>query len=348
MIRAGIFTAALALLGIGALPVRGADYDQGSVVAGSHAVLPWRDRPEVENRILSERIDTLLPALMVETGIDMWLVIAREYAEDPVYFTLVPQPAHAARRTTMLVFFRGPDGFEKLSVNRYPLGAPYQAGWSGGDLEQQWQGLADLIAAKNPRRIGINTSEVWPFADGLTHALHQRLMSVLPVELKERIVSAENLVVRWLETRTEGELALYPHIVGLARQVIGEAFSARVITPGATTTDDISWYIRERFAELQLPVWFHPDVNRQRAGRPCEKDKPVCGERGLVEPGDVLHTDVGICYLKLCTDTQEMAYVPRPGEQSVPGGLIKALSLGNRWQDGLTDAFQTGRDGKPL
>ena len=130
--------------------------------------------------------------------------------------------------------------------------------------------------------------------------------------------------------------------------MIAEAFSSRVITPGATTTDDIAWYIRERFAELQLPVWFHPDVNRQRAGGSCKKDAPFCGEQGLVEPGDVLHTDVGICYLKLCTDTQEMGYVPRPGEEGVPKGLGQALALGNRWQDGLTDAFKTGRSGNDI
>ena len=172
-------TAAFLLVSALALPVRGEEFDQGRVIAGSHAVLPWRDRPAVENRILASRLDELLPVLMEEAGIDMWLVIAREYVEDPVYFSLVPQPAHAARRTTMLVFFRGSDGFEKLSVNRYPLGEPYETGWSGGNLEEQWQGLADLIAAKDPQRIGINTSATWPFADGLTHALHQRLMGVL-------------------------------------------------------------------------------------------------------------------------------------------------------------------------
>ena len=325
-----------------------AEFEQGRQVAGERAVLPRRERPAVENRILNARLDTLLPALMEETGIDMWLVIAREYAEDPVYFSLVPQPSFAARRTTMLMFYRGPERFEKLSVNRYPLGEPYEPGWSGGDLDAQWQALADLVAEKNPRAIGVNVSTHWPVADGLTHGLQQRLMAVLPEHLQQRVVPAEELVVRWMETRTAEELSLYPHIVGIARQVIAEAFSSRVITPGATTTEDVAWYIHERFAELQLPVWFHPDVNRQRAGQPCEEDSPFCGETGLIEPGDVLHTDVGICYLKLCTDTQEMGYVARPGEESVPKGLKAALAQGNRWQDGVTDAFQSGRSGNDI
>ena len=325
-----------------------ADFDQGRVITGERAVLPWRERPAVENRVLTERLDQLLPALMEETDIDMWLVIAREYAEDPIYFTLVPQPTFAARRTTMLVFHRGDDGFEKLSVNRYPLGDPFDTGWSGGELDAQWQALADLIVGKDPRRIGINVSRDWPVADGLTHGLHQRLMAVLPEAMQSRLVPAEQLVVRWAETRTEAEIALWTHIVGLARQVIGEAFSSRVITPGATTTEDVAWYIHQRFLALQLPIWFHPDVNLQRGGEGCEEDSPFCGQSGLILPGDVLHTDVGICYLKLCTDTQEMGYVARAGETEVPDGLKAALAEGNRWQDTLTDAVKTGRTGNEI
>ncbi len=342
-----ILAAAMLITGMSPVAVA-AEFEQGRVVDNTHAVLPWSERPAVENRILEYRLDNLLPALMDEANLDMWLVIAREYAEDPAYFSLVPQPSFAARRTTMLMFFRGPDGFEKLSINRYPLGGPYETGWSGGNLDEQWTALGELVAEKNPQRIGINVSTDWPVADGLTHGLYERLMAALPKNLHERVVPAEELVVRWLETRTEGELALYPHIVGLARQVISEAFSTRVITPGATTTEDIAWYIHERFLELQLPIWFHPDVNLQRRGDDCDEDSPFCGGQGVVMPGDVLHTDVGICYLKMCTDTQEMAYVPRLGEEGVPKGLVTALVKGNQWQDGLTDAFKTGRTGNDI
>jgi len=323
-------------------------FDQGRFVSEDHAVLPWRDRPAVENRVLTERLDTLLPRLMEETGVDLWLIINREYAEDPVYFTLVPQPTFAARRTTMLLFHRGDGGLEKLSVNRYPLGEPYETGWSGGDLEAQWQALAELIEEKDPETIGVNVSTHWPVADGLTHGLHEQLMAALPASLQERVVSAEDLAIRWVETRIPSEADLYTHVVGLARQVIAEAFSSRVITPGATTTDEVAWFLRERFAELDLPIWFQPYVNRQRAGQPCEDDTPFCGEAGLIQPGDVLHTDVGICYLKLCTDTQEMAYVPRAGETGPPAGLVQALATGNRWQDDLTAAFETGRSGNEI
>jgi hypothetical protein len=319
------------------------------ITADDYQVLSPRARIAPENRILTERLQNLLPQLMAESGLDMWLVINREYAEDPVYFTLVPQPTFAARRTTMLLFNRKADGsLEKLSVNRYPLGAPYDSAWAGGNLEQQWQALAAEIVKRAPKQIGINVSEHWPVADGLTSGLHQQLLKVLPSDYHNRLVPAEKLVVRWLEQRTATELELYPQVVSLARSVIAEAFSNKVITPGVTSTDDVAWYIRERFEQLDLPVWFMPYVNLQRQGQACEADNPFCGSSGIIQRGDVLHTDVGICYLKLCTDTQEMAYVLKNGETDAPAGLKAALATGNRWQDLLTGEFKTGRSGNEV
>jgi hypothetical protein len=342
---------ALAFLTVSAAQAVASEPSQGRVIESAEGfdVLSTRARVEPENRMVRERLDTLLPRLMAEANLDMWLVINREYAEDPVYFTLVPQPSFAARRTTMLVFHRQADGsVARLSVNRYPLGEPYSSAWAGGDLDAQWKALGELIVSRNPQRIGINVSREWPVADGLTSALHARLREVLPPEFSSRLVPAESLVVRWLETRSASELAVYPQIVGIARGVIAEAFSTRVITPGVTTTQDVAWYIRARFESLGLPIWFFPDVNRQRQGVACEADAPFCGGSGVIEPGDVLHTDVGICYLKLCTDTQEMGYVARLGETEVPAGLQAAMQTGNRWQDLLTANFSTGRTGNAV
>ncbi|MEZ5332414.1 MAG: M24 family metallopeptidase [Thermoanaerobaculia bacterium] len=324
--------------------------DQGRAIDAPGAVLAQRERVEPFNRMLEERLDTLLPELMRETGIDLWLVVNREYAEDPVFFSLAPRPVFAARRTTMLLFFdRGPEeGVERLTVNRYPLGELYEAAWEGGDLDDQWRALADLVAERDPRRIAVDTSRDWPVADGLTAGLRDRLLEVLPPALHERVTSSEDLVIRWMETRSPLQIEIYPHIVELARGVISEAFSERVITPGVTTTADVAWFIRQRFADLDLAAWFMPDVNVQRPGEPCEADSPFCGIEDVIRRGDVLHTDVGVCYLGLCTDTQEMGYVLRLGETAPPPGLVEALATGNRWQDLLTSQFVTGRTGNEI
>ncbi|RUO34259.1 M24 family metallopeptidase [Aliidiomarina sanyensis] len=346
----GLLAAALLLNATGC-DANSAEPTQGRVIenATDFSILSPRARIAPENEMLADRLEHLLPRLMEEQNIDMWLVLNREKAEDPIYFTLIPQPEFAARRTTMLVFNRLEDGtVERLTVNRYPLGAPYEAAWQGGSLDEQWDALGELIAEKNPGTIGINVSRDWSVADGLTSALHTRLLEVLPEGFDERIVSAEALVVRWIEQRTEAELEVYPHIVGIARGVIAEAFSSRVITPGITTTDDVAWYIRERFKELQLPIWFMPYVSFQREGITCDPETAFCGDTGVIKRGDLLHTDVGICYLKLCTDTQEMAYVLRVDEDDVPQGFKDAYRVGNRWQDILTGEFVTGRTGNEI
>ncbi|MDP5037151.1 MAG: Xaa-Pro aminopeptidase, partial [Alishewanella sp.] len=214
LVRSAVVTALLGSVFLSATLTAATPASQGRVLnsAADFAVLSPRQRIAPENALLSERIDKLLPTLMAEQDLDMWLVINRENAEDPVYFTLVPQPTFAARRTTMLVFHRLADGtIEKLTVNRYPLGAPYNSAWQGGSLDEQWQALGELIVSKNPKRIGINVSKDWPVADGLSSALHSRLQAVLPPEYQSRLISAEKLVVRWFEQRTAAELSVYPN-----------------------------------------------------------------------------------------------------------------------------------------
>ena len=316
------------------------------------AIEEYERRPEIQNRLLEERLDSLLPRLMRETGVDMWLVIAREYNDDPVFLSLVPKPRFTARRTTMLVFFdKGDAGIERLTVSRYPLGAMYEAAWEGGDLDAQWERLVEVIAERDPQTIAVNTSDTWPVADGISHSLHSKLAGSLSPELKTRLQSSERLVVRWMETRTEGEVEVWQRAVAIARETIARAFSSEVITPGVTTVGDVSWFIRTRFEEEGLEPWFHPDVNRQWQGADFAENAPFLGDGsrdGIIRRGDVLHTDVGLCYLGLCTDTQEMGYVLKLGESEPPAGLRQAMRTGNQWQDALTAEFVTGRTGNEI
>lgn len=324
--------------------------DQGRVISATPDVLSFKERVKPINDMVSDRLNNLLPQLMRESDLDMWLVINREYGEDRLFYTLVPQPTFAARRTTILVFHRKDNGeLERFSVSRYPIGELYPTVWDGGTKQQQWQRLAEIIAERDPQRIGINVSENWALADGLSVGLHKKLQATLPEKYRARLVSAENLVLRWLETRSEKEKQVYPQVVAIARSVIAEAFSNKVITPGVTTTDEIAWYLRERFEALQVRPWFQPYVNIQRKGDATTKEDVFIGKSPrTVLPGDILHTDVGICYLQLCTDTQEMAYVLKMGESEVPLGLKNAMKIGNQWQDILTDAFVTGKTGNQI
>ena len=304
-------------------------------------ILSMKDRAAVVDNWLKIRLEKVLPEIMRRENIDMWLVICREYNEDPVYLTLVPSTSMAARRLTMLVFYdRGEQGIERLAVSRYGIRGFYKAVWNPEEMDQ-WDCLAKVIKDRNPKKIGISESEHFAFGDGLSAYLKQRLVQALGPEYASRLHSAERLAVGWLERRTPEELEVYPQIVSIAHHIIADAFSNQVITPGITTTQDVVWWIREKFKELRLTTWFQPSVSIQRS-----KDNPYTGN--VIHRGDLLHCDIGIIYLRHNTDTQEHAYVLREGEKDCPQGLKDALKLGNRLQDILTAEFKQGLTGNEI
>jgi hypothetical protein len=316
-------------------------------------VLSERARADVIDQWLEERIQTVLPDIMDRSGIDMWVIISREYNEDPVIKTFLPASWHAARRRTMLVMFK-PEGskeVETLAVARYAVGKSFQKAWDPDIEPDQWKALAQLISARDPKKIGINMAMDYGHADGLNATEYNLLMENLPGNLKNRVTSAQNLAVGWLETRTSSEMATYKHLQVLANTIIAEGLSEAVITPGVTTTDDVVWWYRDRVRELKLDTWFHPTVDIQRADPSSQehlRSFAVKPESAVIMPGDLLHIDFGITYLRLNTDTQQLAYVLKPDEKQIPQYLKDAFAVGNRLQDILTSQFVTGRSGNRI
>jgi hypothetical protein len=321
-----------------------------SVQAGE--ILPLREQARVVDEILAERLDTLLPTLMRREGIDMWIIVSREYNEDPVLRTMLPATWLSARRRTILVFHDGGKGkFEKLAVARYSVGDRIEAAWDMQRFPQQWEALADLVTRRDPRKIAINISSDFAHADGLDHTDYSELLAALPAQLHSRIVPAEALAVGWLETRTAREAEIYPQLLRLTHALIAEAFSGRVITPGITSSDDVVWWLRQRVSDLGLDTWFHPTVSIQRAdAKAFDHLQSFIDHEGkdIIRAGDLLHVDFGISYLRLNSDVQEHAYVLRPGETQVPAGLAKAMRHANRLQDILTSQFAIGRSGNEI
>lgn len=308
------------------------------------AILTLREQAAVYNNWLKIRLERILPELMRQEGFDMWLVICRENVEDPVFFSLVPFTNLYASRTSMLVFFdRGAEGIERLTVSRSGIGQLYKSVWEPEKIEQ-WARLAQIIKERNPKKIGIDESDTFNYGDGLTASLRKRLVAALPPEHASRLQSAERLAIRWLERRSAEELEVYPQIVAIAHRIIAEAFSREVITPGITTTDDVVWWMRERTRQLGMTNWFQPSISIQRP-----KDSPY-KESQVIHRGDLLHCDFGITYLKLCTDTQQQAYVLRDGdgETEAPKGLRDALAQGNRLQDIHLAEMRAGRTGNEI
>jgi Xaa-Pro aminopeptidase len=308
------------------------------------SILPLRQRATIRNEWLRSRLDSYLPELMKREGFDMWVVIAREYNEDPVIMSVLPEPFMYARRRTILLFRLLRDGtVERLTFARYAMGDFYKTVWDP-DKEEQYNCLAREIKKRRPKKIGIDVSETTAFGDGLTHGEYTQLIRVLGPKYSKRLSSAEPLAVGWLEHRTPRELDAYPGIVAITHALVEEAFSRRVIHPGITTTDDVSWWMRQKMVDLGLEPWFPPTVDLQAPDQP--HDKPA--KRNLIKPGDLLHCDIGFYYLGLATDCQRNVYILKPGECDAPEGLKAALRDGNRLQDILCEEIVIGRTGNDV
>lgn len=317
-------------------------------IAQYPVILSQREQARVIDELLEDRLRNVLPGLMRNTGIDMWVVISREYNEDPVIETLLPATWFAARRTTMLVIFDKGNGaeFEYLAVARYDVGKVFKRAWDPDAQPDQWLQLAKIIEERNPKKIAVNKSVHVGLADGITANDYEQLLKSLKKNFQSKVVSAEPLSVAWLETRSEKEMAIYPQICRLAHNIIQEGFSDKVIHPGITTTDDVVWWYREKIKELKLETWFQPSVSISRNESDAiftKRPTPV-----VIQPGDLLHVDFGITYLRLNTDTQQHAYVLKPGETDAPDYLKKAVATGNRLQDILTGQFTLGKSGNEV
>ncbi|HDZ15384.1 MAG TPA: M24 family metallopeptidase, partial [Pricia sp.] len=233
----------------------------------------------------------------------------------------------------------------------YNVGENIKSAWDKEKEPDQWKRLMQLIEIRNPNKIGLNFSKDFNIADGLDKTDYDAFMEHLPKKFRAKVVTAEPLAVRWIETRTAREMIIYNQLVDITHDIIAEAFSEKVITPGITTTTEVEWWMRQKVTDMGLKTWFHPTVDVQRAHNAVNgnlygfSDRP---EDMVIMPGDLVHCDFGISYLRLNTDCQELAYVLKPGEKEAPEFLREGLKAGNQVQDFLTQNMKKGSSGNEI
>jgi len=301
-------------------------------------ILSPREQSRVVNGTLSKRFEELLPSVMRETGFDMWIIICHEDNHDPVFGTIIPFESWTPILQIVVFYDRG-DSMERLNISRTNMAGLMTSIWNPDDGEDQWDCLRKVVAERNPGRIGIDQSDVIWAADGLTVSLKEKLITTLGAELSQRLESAEKLCIRWLETRIPDELFLYHQVAAIAHAIIRECFSRRAITPGVTTCEDLRWHYWQIASDLGLTVSFTPYFRIMRGN--TNDDKRIL-------PGDMLHCDVGIKYLRLLSDHQELAYVLQSGETDAPDGLKAGMAEANRLQEIFTAQWQRGLTGNEI
>jgi len=342
----------LAVVLLGLIVLAGLEIPTAAQHGGTPSVLSIRERAALVHRITAKRLDTLLPRMMRETGIDMWIISCNEDNLDPIFETMVPYENWNPITQILVLFDQGQGkGVERLNVARTDTQGLFKnawdaAAWDTKKAESQWDALGRVVRERDPKRIGLNEGEVQWVAGALTSVLKKKIVEAVGPKYAARLQSAEPLVTLWAETLLEEEVELMERAAALSRSIIADMFSPKVITVGQTTAEDLRWYYWQRAADLGLKVSFSPFVSiRGRAPKDVEKwgkdDK-------VIRPGDLLHCDVGLKYMRWNSDHQEMAYVLRPGETDVPETFKKLMAEANRLQDVYCGEFRTGLSGNEI
>jgi len=345
----------LALLAVSAVPLAAQEpvTIPADVPARIQALPSLREQALEQQQWLELRVGRVLPRLMAEYDVRMWILSMREYAEDPVFWSIISPTTFAARRRSIYVFTRRDDGtVERLALGGTSQGGVFEAYRSTRPAptqptaelvgNEQWRLLRELVEDRDPENIVLNIDPDWAFSDGLHAGEREALEDALGPELVSRVKREPRLAMNYIALRLPEMMPRYRKIQETVHAVISQAFSNAVITPGETTIEDVEWWMRQRVRDLGYTVWFQANVDVQRAG-----EVPSSGPT-VIERGDLLWTDFGVVALNLHTDTQHLGYVLKEGETSAPAGLLQCLANSNRLQDILLEHMEPGLSGNTI
>ncbi len=303
-----------------------------------------KEQYAIKDQCLKERLEIILPQVMEDADVDMWIVASKEYHEDPTFKAMVPAEYLTARRITMFAFSKEADG-----IHRYSLSMPdksvakfYESKWQFGK-EDQMEALKRLIEEKDPKRIALNMSKEFAVCDGFSIGLYQMFKESLGEDIMNKMVNDDLLAMKFMEIRTPTELKLMPEVMSVAHDIMERMYTTDVIKPGITTTNDLEWFMKEEVNKLGLTYWFEPTMDLQRKnGDESRHDSCV------IQKGDLLHCDFGIYYMNMCTDTQRLGYVANDDEDTMPQYLLDGMKVGNRFQDIVRENMIVGRTGNEV
>ncbi|MBY6035839.1 M24 family metallopeptidase [Fictibacillus nanhaiensis] len=301
-----------------------------TIYADNHPLLikTLKERERISDEWLLNRLHHLLPALMNKYNMDMWIIVGREYNEDPISYTLLPSVIDSSRRITIFAFVKGEDDqLNRFVIHPNKQFEPFYTCYENLNGDSPFDTLRNLINTYHPQTIGINKSAHFAFCDGLSHSYYRELVDSIGEKHSSKLISSQELALDWLQLRTESELDTYKELAAITREIVKRAFSNEVISPYVTTTQDVVDWVRQYVLDLGLKTSFYPTVDIQRKGALSDRLE------GTILPGDIVHLDFGIEYLGLCTDTQQLAYVLHSEEKEVPVGLADALNTANLFED---------------
>ncbi len=215
---------------------------------------------EWNNRIRQEKFDLILPQVMRENNIDMWIHVMRLSNPDPF-------GAEDLGSTSGVFIFtdRGGNRIERAVLGRrwgashrewgeqsnlveecgaYDIiGAPVRVqepvGSPMSEYDYRFKGIREFVAARDPKRIAVNFKhDLGPWvtsrgeSDGISHTDYLLLTEELGDEYASRLVSSEYVIMNYITRPVPSEIKLLKKMrkeeVGYVKKVFAK------IVPGVT------------------------------------------------------------------------------------------------------------------
>lgn len=269
-----------------------------------------------------DRLKVLLPEILKEKQIDCWLTFTREGATDPILPHLGSD--HMVARAALIFILDQEGHYHRIAIAAsYDVSPLIDSGIYDDVIPYKQEGvkphLQKVIRQYNPGSIAVNQSRDMAMADGLTTGLMGYLEETLP-DYKDRLVSSEGLIISLFSRKLPVEIKMVRKAVELTQQIIKEAFSSKVVKPGVTTEQDVADYMSKRAAEYGMQESCLSIVVGPMRGHGGPSDR-------IIQPGDLLRSDVCFQYNGYNSDIQRTAYILKKGEKEAPDFVKKY------WQD---------------
>lgn len=311
---------------------------------------PLRERAQIRSELNLARVEQLLLPAMRAADIDCWIIMSREFNKDFVleYIEDNRENTPGGHRNAYIFFDDGSDSVRKILLGTHlPRGSRLwdeMVSYHRGEGDQG-PSLAPILREKiqelNPRRIGINESRTNPMADGLTVEMKKFLVDAIGPTYARRLVSAEPLIVEFLDTRLPEEMTYFREAAELSKRIHWGVLD--MITPGKTTLGDMRWWIYDTLADLDIDTWYFHGLRVHREG-----SERLDADSTVVMPGDIVNNDIGVVYMGFHTDYKGTGYVLKPGETAAPEGLQQAFANALRVQDAVFEVARAGIPGHEI
>ena len=301
----------------------------------------------LENHVRNSKFNTVLPRVMRDNEIDMWIHVMRPWTPDPLnfefgsdmgIFIFTDRGQGRIERAVFAGYVNDKNAYDIIDRPLVELPTFVDgviAEQPGGDetdyLEFRFNGVRDFVSERDPVRIGVNYSEALglsaaservPLTDGLSHTDYSLLLSALGDKYAGRVVSAEHLILDYLAGRVPEEIELYRQFGLITAANLDREFEK--VVPGVTSLSDLEGNVFRRNPD---GVEFH-----------AEDPQPY-----VLQPGDVFTILHGAGNRIFSSDLGGNAYLLREGETEAPPEIQNVWRAALKTRQIMLDNIVAGR-----